>query len=50
MLRCLLRKIQLVACRVEVVNVRIKSGMARVRGSRIPRPPEFKLSYAMRRV
>ncbi len=47
--RCLLRWIPLVACLVEVVNVSMKSGMARVRGSKIPRPPPLRLSCAMRR-
>ncbi len=42
LLRCLLRKIPLVACRVEVVNMSMRS--------RIPRLPAFKLSCAMRRV
>jgi hypothetical protein len=49
LLRCLLRKILLVGCRVEVVNVSMKSGMAHVWGSRIPRLPAFKLSCAIRR-
>ncbi len=35
---------------MEVVNVSMKSGMARVRGSKIPRPPALRLSCAMRRV
>jgi hypothetical protein len=47
--RCLLRWIPLVACRVEVVNMSMKSGMARVRGSKIPRPPALMLSCVMRR-
>ncbi len=47
LLRSLLRKIPFIACWVEVVNLSMKSGMACVRGSRIPRPPAFKLSCAI---
>jgi hypothetical protein len=43
-LRCLFRYIPLVACRVDVVNVSMKSGIARVRGSNIPSPPALRLS------
>ena len=53
MLRCLMRYIPLVACRVEAVNVNVsmKSGMARIGGSKIPSPirPALRLSSAMRR-
>ena len=48
LLRCLLREILLAVCRVEVVNVSMKSGTARVQGSKIPSPPVLRLSCAMR--
>lgn len=38
----------LAVCRVEVVNVSMKSGTARVQGSKIPSPPVLRLSCAMR--
>ena len=34
---------------MEVVNVSMKSGIARVRGSKIPSPPALRLSCAMSR-
>jgi hypothetical protein len=50
LLRCLFRYISLVACWVDVVNVSMKSGIARVRGSNIPSPLALRRSCAMRRV
>ncbi len=48
-LRCLLSRIPPMACRADVVKVSIKSGMARERGSMIPRPPVCRCNCAISR-
>ena len=44
-----MRWIPLVVCHVDVVKVSIKSGMARERGSMMPRPPARKWSCVISR-
>ena len=47
--RCLLRRMPVVACLVDVVKVSKKSGIARERGSSMPSPPAVRFIWQMRR-